>query len=336
MAARRLIHRVGDAALTASAAMGMLCLVVVLSGAVGGLRPVIVLSGSMSPAIPAGSLALTRPASAAELQTGDVVTVADGDRQVTHRIVSVSHGGGSATLRLKGDANGRADEQSYAVRAAPRVVTSVPILGRAIAWLSRPPGVFVLAGYAALLLTIVTGRSGVGGPGDGGGQGSQPANPRPRASRRIGSEGRPPGARRVAEHLARCMARASAGALVLGLGAIHAAPAGAAWGDTVGVAGSTVGTYTVPAPATFTCGTLGVLSVTFNWTAVAGATSYTLHYGSSGSQTKTVTGTSTTVVAAIAGGTAWLQANRDFGATTWTSAPSATRTYTVAVVSLCS
>jgi hypothetical protein len=76
--------------------------------------------------------------------------------------------------------------------------------------------------------------------------------------------------------------------------------------------------------------------VTFNWTAVAGATNYTLHYGSGGAQTKTVTGTSTTVVAAISGGTAWLVANRNFGSTTWTSAASPTRTYTVAAVSLCS
>jgi len=102
------------------------------------------------------------------------------------------------------------------------------------------------------------------------------------------------------------------------------------------VSGSTVGTYTVPAPATFTCGTLGVLSVTFNWTAVAGATNYTLHYGSGGALTKAVTGTSTTIVTPISSGTAWLQANRSFGATTWTSVASATRTYTVAAVSLCS
>ena len=67
----------------------------------------------------------------------------------------------------------------------------------------------------------------------------------------------------------------------------------------------------------------------------AGATSYTVHYGSGGSQTTTVAGTSTTIVTAIAGGTAWVQANRNYGATTWTSTASVTRSYTVAVVSLC-
>jgi signal peptidase I len=324
---------VGDLALTTSASIGLLCVVVLLAGALSGLRPVIVLSGSMSPSIPAGSLAVARTVSATALHTGDVVTVADGDHQVTHRIVAIDLDGASATVQLKGDANPRADDQAHEVWSAPRVVASVAGAGWVVAWLSRPPGVFVLAGYAALLLMLLTTRGGEEHAGNRPGDGLRDGA---RRGRRLLEGWRPkPGRRRVPHHLVRCLVRLSAGIVVLGPGAIHAAPALAAWGDTVDVSGSSVGTITVPATATFTCGTLGVLSVTFNWTAVTGATSYTLHYGSGGSQTKTVTGTSTTVVTAIAGGTAWLQANRGFGSTTWTSAPSATRTYTVAVVSLC-
>jgi signal peptidase I len=336
MTARRVLHRAGDVALTGGAVVGLLCLLMGLAGAFLGLRPVIVLSGSMSPSIPAGSLAVAHPVSAARLHAGDVVTVADGDRQVTHRIVSVTHQGASATLRLQGDANARADDQAYQVRSAPRVVASVAGVGRVIAWLSRPPGVFVLAGYAALLLTIVTGRSGVDHGGDGERLVTRSIEGRTRRLRRRRRGSGALGGRWVSQRVARCLLRVSAAVAVLGLGAVSAAPARAAWGDAVGVSGSTVATYSVPAPVSFTCGTLGVLSVTFNWTAVAGATNYTLHYGSGGSLTKTVTGTSTTVVAAIAGGTAWLEANRDFGSTIWTSAPSASRSYTVAVVSLCS
>jgi signal peptidase I len=312
-------RRLGDLALTVGAVVGTACLLMVLAGALGGLRPVVVLSGSMSPSIPAGSLALARSAPAEELRVGDVVTVAAGDRQVTHRIVSVTHHDGSATLRLQGDANRSPDEQPYDVRSAPRVVAAVPGAGRAVAWLSRPPGAFLLAGYAAFLLAIVTGRS---GREDSGGD-----------DRRTNRFRR--------KHLARkslgsLRFRVAAGVLVLGFAASTATPAGAAWGDSVAVSGSSVSTYTVPPPPTFTCGALGALSVTFNWTAVPGATNYTLHYGTGGTQTRTVTGTTTKVVTAVSGGTAWLQANRTFGATTWTSAPSATRTYTVAVVSLCS
>ena len=293
----------------------------------------IVLSGSMSPSIPAGSLALTRSVSATELHTGDVVTVAAGDKQVTHRIVAITRRGDDGDAQLRGDANARPDEQLAEVRSAPTVVASVPQAGRVIAWLSRTPGVFVLAGYAAFLLTMVRGRSGDDGQRNQPGAGP-PSAARP--GRHRGAPGRRLGSRRIPRHLARGLRRVAAGLVVLGLGAVSASPARAAWGDTVPVSGSTVATYTVPVPATFTCGALGVRSVVFHWTAVPGATSYTLHYGTGGAQTKAVTGTTTTVTATIVNGTAWLQANRDFGATIWTSAPSATRTYTVAVVSLCS
>jgi len=60
-----------------------------------------------------------------------------------------------------------------------------------------------------------------------------------------------------------------------------------------------------------------------------------LHYGSGGATTVDVTGTSKTITAAVSGGTAWVLANRNFGSTTWTSVASTTRTYTVALTSLC-
>ena len=321
MSPRRVLDGAGHLALSLAAVIGALCLVVTVAGVSYGIRPVIFLSGSMSPAIPAGSLALSRSVPAADLRPGDVVSVPAGDRQVTHRIVDITHHGGSATLRLRGDANARTDDRSYEVEAAPRVLGSVPHAGVLIAWLSRTPGVFVLAGYATLLLALLLHRS---APGQSGGRPAEPG----------GSPAGP--SKRALRHTAGTWVRALAAATVLGAGTVTAAPARAAWGDTVSVSGSSVGTYTVPAPATFTCGALGVLSVTFNWTAVAGATNYTLHYGAGGALTKAVTGTSTTVVAAISGGTAWLQANRNFGSTTWVSAPSQTRTYTVAAVSLCS
>ena len=110
----------------------------------------------------------------------------------------------------------------------------------------------------------------------------------------------------------------------------------AAWTDAVGVSGTTLTAYTVPPSPSFTCGSLGVLSVRFNWTAVAGATNYTLHYGSGGATTLNTTSTTATLNSAISGGTAWVQVNRTFGPVTWTSVASQTRSYTVAVVSLCS
>jgi hypothetical protein len=125
--------------------------------------------------------------------------------------------------------------------------------------------------------------------------------------------------------------------LTAGVGAQTKAPwTLAAWTDAAGVTGTKVAAYTVPPSPSFTCGTLGVFSVRFNWTAVSGATSYTLHYGSGGASTLSTTSTTATLTSAISGGTAWVEVNRDFGSTTWTSVASQSRSYTVAVVSLCS
>lgn len=107
------------------------------------------------------------------------------------------------------------------------------------------------------------------------------------------------------------------------------------WADPATTTTGSFAAGTVSAP-TLSCGALGVLSVTFNWTAVTGATGYTLHYGAGGASTLNTTNTTATLVAAITGGTAWVVAHRDFASTTWSSASSNTRSYTVAVVSLCS
>jgi signal peptidase I len=99
-----------------------------------------------------------------------------------------------------------------------------------------------------------------------------------------------------------------------------AEPTLAAWGD---VATTTSGSYSasvVPAPA-LSCGALSLLTATFDWGTVADATSYTLHWNSGADRT-TVPGTTATVPVATGTHTAWVQANRDFSGTTWTSSPS--------------
>lgn len=178
-----------------------------------------------------------------------------------------------------------------------------------MSWFSGPIGLFLLGSYAAFLLMVLFGNRRSPGASHGG------------------------GARKASGSVAALLLVVGAGA---GLLVSKASPTLAAWTDPVSATGTTLTADTIPPPATFTCGTLGLLSVRFNWTAVAGATNYTLHYGSGGAQTTTVTGTTATITTAISGGTAWVNANRNYGSTTWTSANSNTRTYTVAVVSLCS
>lgn len=129
------------------------------------------------------------------------------------------------------------------------------------------------------------------------------------------------------------LASALAGLLVL---VLPATPTTFAWyTDSAAMDSGTFTAATVP-PSTMSCGALGALSVTFSWTAVPGATDYTLHYGSGGANTVAVSGTTYTVVTAIASGTAWVVANRAFAQTTWSSVASNSVSYTVAAVSLCS
>jgi hypothetical protein len=115
------------------------------------------------------------------------------------------------------------------------------------------------------------------------------------------------------------------------------APAMAApWTDGAAVTGTTFTAATVPAPSSFVCSSVGVLSVTFGWSSVAGATSYTLYYDG-GTKTVAAPATSTSITGVVnVSGTAWVVANRSFGGVTWTSVASSTRSYTyLLVASLC-
>jgi signal peptidase I len=317
-------HRLRETVLTVGALAGALCFAAGIAAFAFGVSPLVVESGSMSPTIKTGALVIARDIPAKSLEVGDVVRVKTAPHaSVTHRIVKITHRPKSATLRLKGDANKVPDAQIYTVEQAGLVLFSIPFAGRVVAAASGPLGLFLLGGYVAFVVMILVEERRSRGPSPPGG------TRRAKGHRRlVGRRGL------VGEKRAVAMV----GVLVAGVSAVAAAPEPtfAAWTDGVNVGTSTLSTDTVPVPQNFRCGTLGVLSVQFQWDAVAGATNYTLHFGSGGSSTMTVTGTSQTITAVISGGTAWVNANRSFGSTTWTSANSNTRTYTVAVVSLCS
>lgn len=300
------LRRVPDRLLTLGAVLGALGLLVTVVCVLAGLRPVFLRSGSMAPTMPTGSLVLARQVPAAEVGLGDVVAVRTvAGARVTHRVVGTEPAGDAVLLTLQGDANAAPDTERYRVTTAYRVVGHLPWAGY-LAAAARGPGLLVCVGIAAGLVLLLV---------------------RPVRGRR--STGRRPAA------LLGLVAVVSVVVSVVGPGQVRPASA-LPWTDTAAVTGTTLTAGTVPAPASFTCGSLGLLSVRFNWAAVSGASSYTLHYGSGGSSTTTLAGTSATLTSAISGGTAWVVANRSFGSTTWTSLASETRSYTVAVVSLCS
>jgi len=317
MTGRRLVRGARETALTAGAVLGVVCLLATVAGWALGIMPLVFRSGSMSPAIHTGDLAVARTVDADSLKVGDIVSVLDADgHRVTHRLRDMSVDGDARQLTLQGDANRAPDAEVYTVTRAERVLFDVPKAGYVVSAASGRGGLFVLGAYVTGMLVLAFRR--------------RPPDDRATPNRTTH------GGARKADRRTRVAARSAVVAATAATVAVAAPASAAFWTDPAPVTGTTLTASTIAAPASFTCGGLGVLSVTFNWAAVTGATNYTLHYGSGGATTKTVTGTSTSITSAISGGTAWVVANRSFGSTTWTSAASNTRSYTVAVVSLCS
>lgn len=131
--------------------------------AVSGATLIVFRTGSMSPTMPQGSVAVSMPVSADEIDIGDVVTVQPANRQlpVTHRVVEVREVAVAAheqevtanarELVLKGDDNDTADIRPYVVTEARRAVFAVPALGSALMLLQSPIGMGVLTLVAGAL-----------------------------------------------------------------------------------------------------------------------------------------------------------------------------------------
>jgi signal peptidase I len=298
------VSRLREALLTAGAVVGTMCLLVALAGVLFGVKPLIFESGSMGPEIPAGAVGFARTVGAEELAVGDVVSVhrKNGER-VTHRVVGTTQlGGNQVELTLRGDGNPAADAETYVVSRADRLFFSIPRGGQVVSFLGSGPGLFLLGGMAAGLVIYAF----------------RPV--------RTGAGGR---RRRVT----RAAVAAPVVAAIVGSTSVGTS---AYFTDTAAVNSGSTTAYTVPATS-LQCGALSVLSTTFVWDAVPGATSYTLFY-ESGAQQRTVDApaTSTVVPNLAAAHTAWVVVNRNFGSTTWTSVASNTRTYYVLVVGVCS
>lgn len=137
------------------AGVGVLGGLVVLWAALSallGLSLVILVTGSMSPTMPAGTVAVVQQVDADEVRIGDVVTVPRPGYEVpvTHRVVAIeppSGGSGPVLLTLRGDANPVDDPEPYAVEQVQRVVTAVPGAGALVAWLVSP--------FVRMLLVVV-------------------------------------------------------------------------------------------------------------------------------------------------------------------------------------
>ena len=145
---------IGGALLNLAALGGLVCIVLVVLSTVFHVSLIMFKTGSMSPTIPAGSLAAVREIPASEIEIGDVVTVdRPGDLPVTHRVTSVVGEGETRTITMRGDANDAPDPSPYTVTEVRRVLASVPGLAHAVVWFSNPWVLGTLTIGASVLVT---------------------------------------------------------------------------------------------------------------------------------------------------------------------------------------
>lgn len=131
---------VREVLLNIAAVLGAVCIALTLAALIFDITLIMFKTGSMSPTIPAGSLAIVREIPASEARVGDVVTVdRPGQLPVTHRVVAAEPGAdGQSVLTLRGDANPVDDPAPYTVSTVRLVMASIPGLAVAVVAMSNP------------------------------------------------------------------------------------------------------------------------------------------------------------------------------------------------------
>lgn len=118
----------------------------------GGYRPLIVLSGSMEPAIPVGSLIVSKNADPAEVKAGDIITFGQASGLtgnatpfVTHRVAQVAQGADGLSFVTKGDANNTEDMNPVpAELLVGQVVLVMPFVGHVTQFVHSPLGLILM------------------------------------------------------------------------------------------------------------------------------------------------------------------------------------------------
>ena len=113
------------------AAAGVSVGVVLFSVGAFGIRPGVVLTGSMSPAIEAGDIVITREIPPHTIQVGDIIQYQQGAIAIWHRVIELRDDGGRRSFIMKGDANNAPDPNPILThQILGRVVFVVPKLGQ--------------------------------------------------------------------------------------------------------------------------------------------------------------------------------------------------------------
>lgn len=130
--------------------------VVILSAAIltsmFGLGYVVLANDSMSPSLPAGTLAVTSTVDAASLEVGDVVTVPAHDGALaTYRVTELAPAATADARLVSVAVDGAPGSAALEVASVGRVVAAAPGLGTAVAT-AGTPALYVLSGLMLLVI----------------------------------------------------------------------------------------------------------------------------------------------------------------------------------------
>jgi len=118
-----------------------------------------VMGDSMSPALPAGSVAVVQPTAASEVKVGDIIAYrSSGERSlmVTHRVAEVLGQEGSLSFQTGGDRNEEPDRyQVSSSSLVGRVWFHVPFVGFVLDFVRHPLGYGLLVGLPAIAVIVV-------------------------------------------------------------------------------------------------------------------------------------------------------------------------------------
>lgn len=155
---RKLFSWLGEALLTLLSIFGVICVGAVIAAYFFGINIMMFKTGSMSPGIPAGSVALVREIPAAEAEIGDVITVdRPGQLPITHRVISNEpdpenspHG---RIIEMKGDDNPLPDPFPFRVSEVKLLFWSQPEWGHLFVRLADPKTLGLVTILAGVIVT---------------------------------------------------------------------------------------------------------------------------------------------------------------------------------------
>ena len=116
---------------------------------------------SMYPTLKSGSLVITAPVEAADIELGDIIAFKDGNEALLiHRVISIDITESIYVFKTKGDANEGIDGSVGEDNIIGRYYISIPLLGRLIQFIRMPVGLaFVFIVTAVMIIIMIINMS---------------------------------------------------------------------------------------------------------------------------------------------------------------------------------